>query len=134
MNARIAMNLFHYREVRQRRVAFRAVPALGPRLCAFHEFTPVICPPSGAGKELIDALLCGLVVVGHVSLSRLCEVDGLSNRAPLLPRSLDSSQWSHSLATNSRQPTANAELRDAIGRQGYLAGAYFQWSLRSYLA
>jgi hypothetical protein len=69
------MKFFRHREIRQGRVVFRAIAASGPCLCHFDQITPVVCATSGAGKELIDALLCGLGVLGHAALPDP-EVDG----------------------------------------------------------
>ncbi len=74
VQTRIAVKFFRHREISQRRIVFRAVPALGPCLCGVDQITPVVGSPSGPAKELIDARPCGFGVLGHVSLPILARV------------------------------------------------------------
>src|SRR5712671_5989218 len=106
MEARIAMILFRHREGRERCIVIRAIPASGPHLCGFHQITPIVRPPPRAGRKLIDALLCGLSVLGHVSLLILARV--LPDRDPLTGRSFDPNQRSRFSAWDSYRAHADS--------------------------
>ena len=106
LQARIAVELLGHGEIGQRRVVFCAVSTVGPRLCGIHEFAPVVCPSPGAGKKLIDALLCGLGVLGHVSLP--VPAMAMPDRDPPPGRSFDPSQRSCILDARLLPTTQNA--------------------------
>ncbi|WP_265575882.1 hypothetical protein [Bradyrhizobium sp. WBAH23] len=65
----IAMKFLGDRELGQRRIVGRAIAGPRPGLRCFHEIAPIIGPGSGPGKKSIDTLLCGVGILGHVSLT-----------------------------------------------------------------
>ena len=50
-------------EIGQRDIVVCAVSTSSPRLGCLYQITPVVRSSTGPGKELIDALLCGLGVL-----------------------------------------------------------------------
>src|SRR5258708_2071980 len=110
----IAVKLFRHGKIGQRDIVIRAVAASGPRLGCLNQITPVVRSSPWPDEELIDALLCGLAVLRHVSLPIRTKMT--SRRiVPARPgQSLDPSQGSHS-PRKTRQNAASAALRNAIG-------------------